>query len=114
MRTIPADDLLLADTPHARLLRDALRTGTLREVRFERLVEGITALRSLETDAKSRKILASVDSARREAIAKIALAGLDLFLRYAEELPPEDEHPLYDRAEALLSIRQRQIQAGKR
>lgn len=94
MKTLPNDDLLLADTKHARLMRDALAIGALRQWRLEYIIESEIEYRS----SKPREI-----KKRREAREKGAEAALRLFIEYAADSP--NPQAWYEVAQNIMSRR---------
>lgn len=103
MNTIARDDALMADTRHARLMRDGLTSGVFREWRFEHILEALVQLRQIEpsTEAKARQ--------RFGQNKKLITAALDLMLRYAEDMPDAEQDKFYDLAERLLKRRRERL-----
>lgn len=107
MKALSQDDTLLADTPHARLMREALRSGAMRDTQYERITEAMVALHTLEpTDARSK-------GPRYAAVKKLVEMGFDLIRRYGEELDEVDQRMLYDTYESILAIRLKRLEGVK-
>jgi len=105
MRTIAPDDTLMAETPHARLMRDCLRSGALMDPRFERIVEAITVLYMVDPLTASP----NDKEKRRAAFEKSARAAMEMVFDMARFLPEKEAKVIYDTTESLASIRSGRI-----
>lgn len=79
MRTVPPGDVLLADTKHAKLMRDCLQAGVLREWRVEHLLEQLLILYTQPADRRMSR--AKRLEAHEKAIEYALRSHLDLLAK---------------------------------
>lgn len=105
MRAIAPDDALMAETPHARLMRDCLRSGALMDPRFERIVEAITVLYMIDPSTASP----NDQEKRRLAYEKSARSAMEMVFDMVRFLPEKEAKVIYETTESLAKIRSGRI-----
>lgn len=101
MRALPPDDALYADTKHARLMSETLRSGALQDPRFEDMVMALRTLYVIDPRTASTKEKAE----RKTAVAKAAKSGLDTLFYMAELMSKDEARVLYETAASLAKMR---------
>lgn len=106
MKTVDREDILMADTPHARLARQLVVTGAFREPRLERLAEAAALLHDTSGGKKQTiRTTAGYPKTRAEAVQRASQAGMDVFLYYANMLPDAEQDKLYEVVANIMSMR---------